>query len=174
MDNITSVLAVDPGTTKSAWVLYNIKEDRVVSFETCENELLLSFFHVSHGIEMFRPKKDVLLVVEKVTGYGKPVGETVFETCFNSGRLVQAWGGRFVMYPRRRVKKVLLGKDKGGDSQVRAAVLAWFGGEKKAKGLKASPGPLFGMASHQWQACGLALAFSRELRSNVAPPAVKP
>lgn len=174
MDKIVSILAIDPGTTISAWVLYRIGEDRVVSFETCENELLLSFFRVSHGIEMFRPKKDILFVVEKVTGYGKPVGETVFETCFWSGRFVQAWGGSFVMYPRRRVKKVLLGKDKGDDKHVRAAGIAWFGGKEKAIGKKANPGDLHKMKEHEWQALGLALAYARELRSGVAPPAVEP
>lgn len=78
------------------------------------------------------------------------------------------------MYPRRRVKKVLLGKDKGGDPQIRAAGIAWFGGKDEAIGKKAAPGQLHGMKEHEWQALGVALAYAREWRSGVAPPAVEP
>lgn len=78
------------------------------------------------------------------------------------------------MYPRRTVKKVLLGKDKGGDPQVRAAVISWFGGEDEAIGKKAQPNQLFGMKYDEWQACGLALAFSRELWSGAITERARP
>lgn len=176
MNEITSVLGVDPGTTVSAWVHYRLDEDRVVRFGTCDNGDLLYILDVEFGYdeEGGRDKANITLVVEGMASYGQPVGASTFTTCIWIGRFIQAWGGEFVLYPRRRVKKVLLGKDKGGDKQVRQAVLSWFGGEKKAKGLKASPGPLHGMVRHEFQALALGLAYTRELRSGVAPPAVEP
>ena len=172
MDEITAIVGVDPGTTESAWVKYLIAEDRVEQFETLDNDLF---------VDVLAPRRDggwgksnCILVVEQMASYGKPVSTSVFDTVFWSGRFVQAWGGRFVMYPRRRVKKVLLGKDKGGDPQVHTAVLSWFGGKTLAVGSKSDKGELWGMKGHEWQACGLALAYARELRSGVAPPAVAP
>jgi len=169
MDNIMSILAVDPGTTISAWVHYSMNLDRVVGFGTPANELLVVDLPFRmpdmRGLSGVHSRRNTMLVVEQVTGYGKPVGETVFETCFWSGRFVQAWGGSFVMYPRRRVKKVLLGKDKGDDKHVRAAGIAWFGGKEEAIGKKATPGQLHGMRGHEFQALGVALAYARELKS---------
>ena len=178
MGKINSVLAVDPGTTVSAWVHYLLDEDRVTGFATCDNGELLDLFKAwslsATRTVKFGEKSSCVLVVEEVTSYGKPVGASTFSTCLWTGRFIQAWGGSFVLYPRRRVKKVLLGKDKGGDPQVREAVLSWFGGKALAVGSKACKGDLWGMKGHDWQACGIALAYARELRSNVAPPAVEP
>ncbi len=178
MDSITSILAVDPGTTISAWVHFSMNENRVLGFGTLANELLVVDLPFRmpdmRGLSAAHLRRNTMLVVEKMTGYGKPVGESVFETCFWTGRFVQAWGGNFVMYPRRRVKIVLLGKDKGDDKHVRAAGIAWFGGKEKAIGNKAAPGQLHKMKEHEWQALGIALAYARELRSGVAPPAVTP
>ena len=160
-----SVLAIDPGPTESAWVHYSMNADRVVRFGTCDNVDMLSILDFEFGFdeEGGRDKYSIIFVIEQVTSYGKPVGASVFDTCFWTGRFAQAWVALFMLYPRRRVKKVLLGKDKGGDPEVRAAVIAHFGGKEKAIGNKAEPGQLHKMKEHEWQACGLALAYAREL-----------
>lgn len=164
---ITSILAIDPGSTESAWVHYSRNLGRVVGFGTLANELLVASLPHKipdmRGLSASHSTLNTALVIEQVTSYGKPVGEETFETCFWSGRFAQAWGPNPKLYPRRRVKKVLLGKDKGSDPEVRAAVIAHFGGKEKAIGKKAEPGHLYGMKEHEWQACGLALAYAREL-----------
>jgi hypothetical protein len=53
---------------------------------------------------------------------------------------------------------------KGGDAAVRAALIERFGPFKEdAIGKKSKPGPLFGIASHEWSALALAVTwFDRE------------
>jgi len=182
---VERIIAVDPGPEESAFVHYWPGETRrdpgqVCRFETLPNDELLALVQEwseesarawsELGVDALRSE----FVVEKITSYGKPVSESVFGTVFWSGKFAQAWGPSCVMYSRRTVKKVLLGKDKGGDPQVRAAVISWFGGKNEAIGKKATPGPLHEMVYDQWQACGLALAFVRELWSGAITARTKP
>ena len=44
------------------------------------------------------------------------------------------------------------------DSNIRQALLDLYGGDKrKAIGIKAEPGPLYGIKSHMWAALGVAV-----------------
>ena len=128
-----SCWALDPGSEKSAVVVYN---GRVLDYFIMANEPLVRRFTQT-------PVNHNVLVIEQVVNYGKTVGQTVFDTVFWSGRFAQAWQGPFVMRPRRVVKKYLRAKN---DSGVRAALIERFGEPP-------------GLTADMWQALGLAVTY---------------
>ena len=161
MTQVTStILAIDPGSEKSAAVIYCMKTDTVETFLTRSNTELLSWLVMARN-------KSFALVVEKIVSFGFAVKDEMFETAWWGGRFAQAWGPNFEMYSRRQVRKTLFGQDKakGSDARIRAFVIDHFGGKSKAIGKKLNPGRLFYMREHEWQACGLALAYAREINN---------
>jgi len=63
---------------------------------------------------------------------------------------------------RKRVVRHLTGTMKGGDVNVRAALIDRYGGiggKEAAIGTKASPGPLHGVKADCWAALGLACTW---------------
>jgi hypothetical protein len=147
------ILAIDPGSEKSAYVIWDGSE--IVQKGIVGNDemlLLLDMDLIDQHIDC--------LVIEKVECYGMPVGATTFDTVFWSGRFVQAWGVKWEALPRRAVKLYLCGSMRAKDANIRQAILDKFGGRKKAIGLKASPGPLHGVKSHLWAALALALTWT--------------
>ena len=64
-------------------------------------------------------------------------------------------------------REVLRGLDVTGkgnrDSLVRQRLIEMFGGDRKtAQGTKKEPGPLYGVASHAWQALAVAVVAGME------------
>lgn len=150
------ILAIDPGYTQSAWVLYN--GDRPVGFGIEANADLLEIVADIHA-DTF--------AIESIASYGMPVGAEVFETCIWSGRFIQCWvsfgalgGGEETVRRvyRRDVKLHLCGSARAKDANVRQALIDRYGpGKEKAIGRKASPGPLYGLSSHVWAALAVAV-----------------
>ena len=63
---------------------------------------------------------------------------------------------------RRAVKLHLCGSARAKDTNIRAALIDRFGGtggRRAAVGLKASPGPLYGIRSHEWAALAVAVTW---------------
>lgn len=142
------VLAVDPGTTHSAWVF--LVGGVPISHGKQPNEEVLAKLKAS-------PLGDELLAVEAVASYGMPVGAEVFETVFWTGRFVQAYDGPHVRVYRREVKLHLCASVKANDASIRCAILDRFGGKEAAIGRKASPGPLWGIKADVWAALAVGL-----------------
>ncbi len=150
---MTRILAVDPGTTASGYCLYDTARRLPVRYDKVPNAEMLRL--VAEG-EYTR------LVIEEVRSYGMAVGRDVFETVKWTGRFWQAayphpvaWLGRL------DVKLALCGSARAKDANVRVALLDRYGGsDKAAKGTKAAPGPLYGMAGDMWSALGLAEAWA--------------
>lgn len=146
------ILAIDPGTTESAWVLWDgarvedhAKEDnvRVISRMSSLSSWL--------GVNM--------LAVEMIASYGMPVGKEVFETCVWIGRFVEAWSSRgrnFRMVYRKDVKLELCGNPRAKDTNIRQALIDRVG----PQGKKAAPGPTYGLAGDEWAALGVAVTAS--------------
>lgn len=151
-----TVLAVDPGTEESAFVLFD--GQRVLQHATEPNADLLArlvncgFSHAIHEA-----------VFEQVESFGMPVGREVFETVFWTGRFFEAvalWGGTVVdRLPRRVVKLHLCSSARAKDANIRCAILDRFGGKEQAIGRKAAQGPLFGIKSHEYAALAVALTW---------------
>jgi len=150
------ILAIDPGTTESAYCL--IDDDyKPIEFGKVENEGFL--FELKHEL-LFNK-----IVIEMVASYGMPVGREVFETCVWIGRFQQAALDSTVpkvnlMY-RKDVKMNLCNTTKAKDSNIIQALIDRFayGVPNRGKGYKKSPGYFYGFKADIWQAYALGVAY---------------
>jgi len=153
-----SILAIDPGTTQSAFVYY--ANGVVVSHDISENNELLTC------LKQWSEQEDVVLVYEMIACYGMPVGASVFETCVWIGRFIEAWGRKTERVFRKDVKMYLCNSTRAKDGNVRQALIDRFeptgGGKTPQIGTKAQPGPLYGMRRDTWAALGVAVTFCGE------------
>ena len=151
---MTRVLAIDPGTTVSAWLTY--VDGAPVRFGICPNAKL---------VDMLRESSDRLtlaaVVIEQIESYGMPVGREVFETVRWAGRFEQAADPiPVVLLTRRVVKLYLTGSPRANDGNVRMALIDRFGGKEAAIGRKAAPGPLYGITKDAWSALAIAVTHA--------------
>lgn len=155
---MSTILAIDPGTTRSAWLVWAGGSVHNHSIEP--NEDLLARLRARRGAIGWAD----VVVIEKVESYGMPVGFEVFETVRWAGRFEEALHPTpVVLLPRMAVRMHLCGSPRARDPNVRRALLDRFGGDS-AKGTKRDPGPLYGMRSDLWAALGVAVTFAE------APP----
>jgi len=111
------------------------------------------------------------LVMEVVRPRGMlPIYKELVDTAIWIGRFQQMWdpaatndhspgGNGFFEITREQVKRAILGKMNGKDSQLRAATIDLFGGKDRAIGKKASAGPLYDIKSDMWSALAIAIAW---------------
>jgi hypothetical protein len=148
------ILAIDPGPEQSAALRYDAASHKVDCIGILPNETLL------RSLEPIGRHK-THLAIEMIACYGMPVGSEVFETCVWIGRFLQRWEGPYTRVYRREVKLHLCNSARAKDANVRQALIDRFGpGKKRAIGLKASPGPLFGIKADLWAALGVAVTFA--------------
>lgn len=145
------ILAIDPGTVESGWVIY---DGSVLDSGVCKNHMML---------DMVKRSREPDLAIEMIASYGMPVGREVFETCVWIGRFVQAWfnPSAVKLVYRKDVKLHLCGSPRAKDPNVRQALIDRFpatgGGKVPQIGTKSQPGPLYGVSSHAWPALGVAV-----------------
>lgn len=156
MVHAATILAIDPGYDASAWLLY---QDRPVAHGIDRNPVLLA--RVSHRGQ-FTPAPTVV-VIEQMESFGMPVGREILGTVWWAGRLWEGlertYGSIVEQISRKAVKLALCGNPAAKDANVRLALLDRFGGKRVAIGLKRTPGPLYGLKSHDWSALALALTW---------------
>lgn len=143
------VLSIDPGPVESGWLVFDTDSFAPLSFGNDTNMDLLEML-VNWSVKYDH------LVIEGFASYGSPVGQTTFDACFWSGRLVQAWGKEHTIVYRKEVKKHLLGRVTGNDPAVKQVLIDRFGGV----GTKKEPGPLYGIKMHAWSALALAVTWA--------------
>ena len=151
-----SVLAIDPGTESSGWVEYD--GEILAHGNTGNSELLYSICNGPPAVHLAIEWMDHRA--------GQPVGATTFETCLWTGRIIQAFGGPFTLIQRHKVKHYLCNSTGVKDKHIRAALIHRFGGEQETK----KGGRLHGIASHQWQALGVAVTWWHWLRTPQRAP----
>ncbi len=149
------MIAIDPGTTESAFVLY--EDGKIVSSGKVENNILLTL------LSGYRSSQSVL-AIEMIASYGMTVGQEVFETCVWIGRFTQLWQGVVTRLYRRDVKLHLCGQARAKDANVRQALIDRFGGRSTALGTKRAPGPLYGVSGDVWQALAVAVTYQDTLQ----------
>lgn len=154
--------AIDPGPSYSAWVEYTLAWDRPLRSFCSEvpNDELAAALQNRQRTEgpMFA---GIVLVLERMQSFGRPIGRDVLETARWSGRFEQAWfggPGEATWLTSTETKKILGVPTGGGDAGVREALIDRWGGKEKAVGNKKNPGPLYGVHTHAWRALGLAVA----------------
>jgi hypothetical protein len=152
------ILAIDPGNTESAYVLW--RDGKPVAHATLPNDELLA--------NLYRWKLDRLECVIEMIGHygtGMPAGKDVFDTCVWIGRFIEAFGEeRCSRILRPTVKAHICGSAKAKDPNVRQAIIDKFGGKEAAIGKKATPGPLYGVSGDAWAALAVAMTWAERQR----------
>lgn len=166
------VLAIDPGSEQSAWCCYCSEKRRLVPpskqgvsgrCDITENDELRRRI-ASLGNWPGYVRADVL-VIEQIQCFGMPVGRTVFDTVFWSGRFVEAWGQRWQFVTRRQEKLSLCGSPRAKDANIRQALIDMHGGSRQAAvGTKKNPGPLYGARKDIWSAIAVAVVYLQQIR----------
>ena len=105
------VLAIDPGTTESGWVLY---DGKVIDSGVSQNEAL---------IDQLAHEDADLMAVEMIASYGMAVGREVFETCVWIGRFIQAAPIPHKLITRQKVKLHVCKSPKAKDTNIRQALI---------------------------------------------------
>lgn len=153
MDPPARLLALDPGTTRSAWIALDGRTLRPLGFGIEPNEGLVE--RLRAGREAFD-----LVVIEKVESFGMAVGEEVFETVYWSGRFTEAVTPIPVArLGRRAVKLAICGDPRAKDPNIRQALIDRYGGKDRAIGTKQLPGPLHAIVRDVWAALALGVAW---------------
>jgi len=159
------VLAIDPGTTKSAYTLYDSDKHKLIEFGKINNEeLILKLIDFRLHTEY--------LAIEGMQNYGSAVGKSTFTTCIWIGRYLQRWediGGESKIIYRRQVKSFITPGIKSNDSKIRTALIDMFPatgldskGNPSSIGIKKSLGPLYGVSKDVWSALAIALTFCKK------------
>jgi hypothetical protein len=154
--DVPRIFAIDPGTESSGWVDYCGR--RITACGEMPNEQLLSCLPflpptVHLAIEVFEPR-------------GMGVGMDSIETIIWTGRFIQQWHcpDSVIRVKRSTVKSELCGSQRATDSAVRAVLIdMWGPGKSIAIGKKKTPGPLFEVSGHAWQALGVAVTAEVKL-----------
>lgn len=159
------ILAIDPGSEQSALVFYRYGERPEVTH--------LGLYQNDHVIQvMRRDYGGYHMAIEMPKAQGMPASTQLFETCVWIGRFIQIWlphPWSFIYRPD--VKLHLCGSMRAKDSNIRAALIDRFGGSKrKAVGIKADRGPLFGIKRDIWQALAVAVYWSDTHAARKATP----
>jgi hypothetical protein len=134
------ILAIDPGTEKSAFVYYDTVDEIIQHKGIVTNtEMLL---HARSG-------KYDHLVVEMIASYGMSVGASIFTTCVWIGRFIEASPNNHSLVYRRDEKIFLCGSMKAKDANIRQALIDLFGKEKTK-----------GCAKDIWAALAVAVTYA--------------
>lgn len=162
------LLAIDPGTTESGWVLYGgDREKKVIDSGIDSNRTICTRlirnrgWHLRSWNESASPNR---LVIEMIASYGMPVGAEVFQTCVWIGRMIEAWGDEDLrLFDRKTVKLHLCGSPRAKDANIRQALIDKLG----PQGTKKNPGPTYGVKSHAWAALAVAVTASETVEGRV-------
>lgn len=152
------VLAIDPGPTQSAYVVWD--GNTIVAKYIDHNEKLIKI--LSDYPHTYYP-----LAVEKIVSYGMSVGESVFSTVFWAGRFCQAWNGEHFLIPRLTVKQHLCHDSRAKDSNIRQALIDRF--EPDLKPRCRPKEKLKGLKNDLWAAFALAVTFYDQNIREVKP-----
>ena len=114
------------------------------------------------------PGSEDHVIVEGMTPYGDRISKAAMWTLVWSGRFIQQASRHTKHFlplglPRVSIKTHLLGKAKGGDTEIRSVLGDRYGGLdgwRGAVGRKSTPGPLYGLTgSHKLAALAVSVAY---------------
>jgi hypothetical protein len=142
-----AVIAVDPGPTESALVVWDGAAVQMLRY--APNDEILALLRTLKTSES-------PLAIEQIASFGMPVGVEVFETVFWSGRFAQAFGiERVHRIKRLDVKMHLCHDSRAKDANIRQALIDRFG----KPGTKKNPGALYGVSGDLWAALAVAVSW---------------
>ena len=142
------VLAIDPGSEQSGYVLFETNNSE---FESKGNVLNGEIINVIEN--------DVIdhVAIEMIASYGMAVGQTTFDTCVWVGEFRRAAKYRNLsnsLIYRKEVKMALCNSVKAKDSNITQALIDRYAPDtpNKGKGNATEPGFFYGFAKDIWQA----------------------
>jgi hypothetical protein len=148
-----TILALDPGTTDTAFVLWDGR--RIIDADHLPNPEI-------RQILIGREYDEV--ACEMIASYGMAVGKEVFMTCVWIGRFTEVARVEPRLCYRRDVKLHLCHSPRAKDGNVRQALIDRLG----PQGTKKFPGPTYGIKSHLWAALAVAVyAFDTKENDNI-------
>ena len=157
------VLAIDPGTTQSALILYDDEKHEIEIAEIIPNESVLTELARRSGYSD-------TLVIEMFKSYGMSVGDSVLQTCVWIGRFLERWQGPSELIYRKTVVSELCGTATANDSNVRNALIDVFTGfEPKGvvgvgvgydRSKRRKPASLGAISKDLWSALAIAVVWS--------------
>lgn len=157
------IFAIDPGTTKSGYAVFDMPVFKLHEFGKIENENLLE--------KLTAWDTPAHVFIEMVSSYGKPVGREVFRTCVWIGVFERecTCNGFFKSVKeiiRRDVKTALGANIRATDADIRHMLIRKYAkfDFKTGKGTKNNPDVFHGVSADAWQAIAAGVAgFYREL-----------
>jgi hypothetical protein len=184
------VLGIDPGTTNSAWVLYDSEhpERPCLAYGWEPNEDLLEKLRgwysggqaLAGAVTSYMAPPRVGIEMVAHYGTGMSVGKEVFETCIWIGRFQEAievtrsgsvclihkkWVCSHLCRDTRAKSKHIAQalRDLLGPTTISREVIGPKGGVKKVT----EPGPTHGMTEHKWSALSIAVTLVHADREEV-------
>jgi len=145
------IFAIDPGNEKSAFLIWDHKQQNIKNKDIINNQELLEL------LELLPEKEEYYLIIEMVACYGMPVGKEIFDTVLWIGQFKQSWGKQqVVLVYRKDIKIHHCNSMKAKDSNIRQALIDRFGDP----GVKKMPGLLYGVSKDIWSALAIAVYYS--------------
>lgn len=162
------ILAIDPGTTESAYVSYETRLTELCDIRELRNIVECGIFPNEDIVSIIRSSHSEHLAIEMVACYGMAVGKTVFDTCVWVGRFIEAYVSHnkkpYTRVYRKDVCMHLCHSMRAKDSNIRQAIIDRYpaigGGKTPQVGVKSKPGPLYGVSTDVWAALGVAITFT--------------
>lgn len=169
------ILAIDPGPTESAFVIWDGKA--ILNKGKVHNNGSLLWEIAHYGCGHGDPLSCIdALVIEEVVSYGMPVGADTFKTVQWYGRYIQSWHmhhhgdeDRIFLVPRKTIVTHHCGVSKGKDANVRQALIDRLG----KPGTKKNPGVTYGVKDDIWSALAIALWYDDVKGTSAAIPESK-
>lgn len=165
---MAKILAIDPGTSESAYVVYDTYLTTLTDQREKRNMRDFGIYSNEYMLSIVQTVSVDCLAIEMIASYGMAVGKTVFETCVWIGRMAQQFRTTqkkpFHFVYRTDVKMHLCNSTRAKDSNIRQAILDLYpetgGGKTPQVGTKAQPGPLYGVSKDVWSALAVAITFA--------------
>lgn len=176
-----TILAIDPGNERTGYVLVEYDFDK----ENGEGDITKV---LEAGKELNYQMCPIILykrydhfAIEMVAGMGMPVGQEVFDTCFEIGRFWEwakaskdgGWNDGFWMKKiyRREEKLDLCGSLNAKDANIRQALVDRYapGQPNFGKGTKKDPGFFYGFSADMWAAMAVAVTYFDKYIKGVKP-----
>ena len=154
---MNSIIAIDPGSEESAFVLMDRRTCHAEEFGKVPNEELRDYLRkIRH--------KTADMAIEMIASYGMPVGKEVFDTCVWIGRFLEAWeslGGTAALVYRKDEKLQICGSPRANDATIRQALIDRYAYNvpNKGKGTKNDPGWFYGFKADIWQAYAVGVTY---------------
>lgn len=152
------ILGVDPGTTKTAYAVYDKTTKAIVLAGMLDNgTLLLQLNKLLPEHEMPRH-----MAIEMMAGMGMTIGQSVLETAVWIGRFIQEWisvhDHTHELVYRIDEKLHLCGVSRAKDANIRQAIMDRYGSTRQtAIGTAKHKGPLYGVSKDMWSAIAVAI-----------------